>query len=98
MEPGKEVIEQKESIINYLAATYDVQKSHIRDILPLSEAPFFSIKPVHGETQQNGFILFQVKLKKNAKQQLGYIMEKYSGDGRIAGFDGKKSGYCDGIK
>lgn len=70
MEPGNEVIEQKESIINYLAATYDVQKSHIRDILPLSEAPFFSIKPVHGETQQNGFILFQVKLKKNAKQQL----------------------------
>lgn len=70
MEPGKEVIEQKESIINYLVATYDVQKNHIRDILPLSEAPFFSIKPVHGETQQNGFILFQVKLKKNAKQQL----------------------------
>lgn len=45
-------------------------KNQIEDVLPLSREPFFSIKPIHGETTQNGFVFFQIKLKKKAKQNL----------------------------
>lgn len=70
MEPQAEANKQKEPIINYLATTYNVQKKCIIDISPLSDEPFFSIKPIRGEIKQNGFIFFQVKLKKSTKQQL----------------------------
>lgn len=70
MNPENDVYEQNDLIINYLATTYNVQKRYVTDILPLSKEPFFSIKPIHGETKQNGFIFFQVKLKKKAKQNL----------------------------
>lgn len=70
MESEMEANKQRERIINYLAASYNVQKKYIIDVLPLSDEPFFSIKPIHGVTKQNGFIFFQIKLKKNAKQQL----------------------------
>lgn len=70
MEPDKTTAEQKEHIINYLATSYDVQTNRVLDIAPFSEEPFFSIKPVHGETRQNGFIFFQIRLKKDAKTPL----------------------------
>lgn len=70
MDPYKSVQEQKENIINYLAITYSIQKNLIIDVSPLSEEPFFSIKPIHGETTQNGFIFYQIHLKKKAKQNL----------------------------
>ena len=70
MNPDKTAVEQKEHIINYLATSYDVQTNLILDVLPFSEGPFFSIKPIHGEIKQNGFILFQVRLKKDAKTPL----------------------------
>lgn len=70
MDSSKTAIEQKEHIINYLATSYDVKKNYVIDVLPLSENPFFSIKPIHGEIKQNGFILFQVKLKKRVKERL----------------------------
>lgn len=70
MTPDKDITEQKENIINYLATTYSVQKNRIVDIIPLSDAPFFSIKPIHGETKQNGFVFFQIKLKKTLKQDM----------------------------
>lgn len=70
MIPDKNANEQKENIINYLATSYSIQKNQIIDISPLSSEPFFSIKPIHGEATQNGFIFFQVKLKKRAKQDL----------------------------
>lgn len=70
MEPNKTAAEQSEHIINYLATSYDVQANRVLDVVPFSEQPFFSIKPVHGETRQNGFIFFQIKLKKDAKTPL----------------------------
>lgn len=70
MEPDKTAAEQSEHIINYLATSYDVQANRVLDVVPFSEQPFFSIKPVHGETRQNGFIFFQIKLKKDAKTPL----------------------------
>ena len=70
MDPNLTAKQQDSLIINYLATTYNVQKKHVISVSPLSSEPFFSIKPVNQETRQNGFILFQVKLKKNAKQQL----------------------------
>ena len=70
MDSQKTAVEQKEHIINYLANTYAIQINRILDILPFSEEPFFSIKPVHGETKQNGFIFFQIRLKKDAKTPL----------------------------
>lgn len=56
--------------VNYLATTYSVQKNRIVDIIPLSDTLFFSIKPIHGETKQNGFVFFQIKLKKTLKQDM----------------------------
>lgn len=70
MDSYKEIDEQRENIINYLATTYSIMKNQIEDVLPLSREPFFSIKPIHGETTQNGFVFFQIKLKKKAKQNL----------------------------
>ena len=70
MDPDKEINEQQESIKNYLATSYSVAKNHITDIIPFSTEPFFSIKPIHGEITQNGFVFFQIKLKKKAKQNL----------------------------
>ena len=70
MIPQNDVQGQKDGIINYLMQTYNVQKNDIKEILPLSAEPFFSIKPIHGEEVQNGFIFFQIRLKKRSKQQL----------------------------
>jgi len=70
MDANLSAADQKDLIINYLATTYSVPKKTVVDIIPLSEEPFFSIKPIHGETTQNGFIFFQVKLKKKIKQNL----------------------------
>lgn len=70
MDPSKQVVDQRKNIINYLATTYSVQENHVIDILPITEEPFFSIKPIHSEETQNGFVFFQVKLKKKAKQGL----------------------------
>lgn len=70
MDPELSADNQKNLIINYLATTYNVQKKHVENITPLSKEPFFSIKPIHGETKQNGFIFFQVKLKKAQKDKL----------------------------
>lgn len=70
MDPYKRIEEQEENIINYLATSYDIQKNHIVEIIPLSRELFFSIKPVRNEETQNGFIFFQIKLKKKAKQDL----------------------------
>ncbi len=70
MNPDKEVNEQQESIKNYLATSYNVPKNQITDIIPFSAEPFFTIKPIHGEVTQNGFVFFQIKLKKKAKQNL----------------------------
>lgn len=70
MNPYKDVNAQKDNIINYIVASYNVQKNQIVDVVPLSGEPFFSIKPIHGETTQNGFIFFQIKMKKKAKQGL----------------------------
>lgn len=70
MDSDKEISEQQESIKNYLATSYSVSKNHITDIIPFSTEPFFTIKPIHGEVTQNGFVFFQIKLKKKAKQNL----------------------------
>ena len=70
MDPFKGVDEQRESIINYLANTYNIHKNHIVDVIPLSGNPFFSIKPIHEKPTQNAFVFFQIKLKKKAKQSL----------------------------
>lgn len=70
MEPYKAIGDQKESIINYLTTSYNIQKNQIVEVMPLSSEPFFSIKPVHNKETQNGFIFFQIKLKKKAKQDL----------------------------
>lgn len=70
MDPNKEIEDQKDGIINYLATTYNIQKSQVADVIPLSMDPFFSIKPIHNEETQNGFVFFQIKLKKKAKQDL----------------------------
>lgn len=70
MASNKTAIGQKEDIINYLATSYNVQKNRVVDVIPLSDVPFFSIKPINGEIKQNGFIFFQVKLKKSLKQSL----------------------------
>ena len=70
MEPNKGIDDQKENIINYLTATYSIQKNEIIDAFPLSDELFFSIKPIHGVETQNGFVFFQIKLKKKAKQNL----------------------------
>lgn len=70
MDPYKKIEEQKEGIINYLINSYDISKSHIVDVIPLSRTPFFSIKPIHGEEIQNGFVFFQIKLKKKSKSSL----------------------------
>lgn len=70
MEPYKQIGEQKENIINYLATSYNIQKNQIVDVIPLSDEPFFSIKPIHKEETQNGFVFFQIKIKKKAKQDL----------------------------
>lgn len=70
MDPDKEIDNQKDNIINYLAATYNIQKNQVVDVIPLSAEPFFSIKPIHSEETQNGFVFYQIKLKKKAKQDL----------------------------
>ncbi len=70
MDEYKRIEEQEENIINYLATSYNVQKKYIVEITPLSREPFFNIKPVRSEETQNGFIFFQIKLKKEAKQNL----------------------------
>lgn len=70
MDPDKEIENQKDNIINYLATTYNIQKNQVVDVIPLSNEPFFSIKPIHNEETQNGFVFFQIKLKKKAKQDL----------------------------
>lgn len=70
MEPDRTAVEQREYIINYLATSYDIQTNCVLDVEPFSEEPFFSIKPVHRETRQNGFIFFQIRLKKDVKTSL----------------------------
>ena len=70
MMPDKRIEEQKEGIINYLATSYNVQKKHVVEVTPLSSEPFFSIKPIHGEETQNGFVFFQIRIKKKEKQDL----------------------------
>lgn len=70
MTPDKSINEQNKSLINYLVQTYNIHKNTIKEIVPLSSEPFFSIKPIHGEVVQNGFVFFHIRLKKSAKQQL----------------------------
>lgn len=70
MDSEKGVNEQQDNIKNYLATSYNVPKNQITDIIPFSTIPFFTIKPIHGEYTQNGFVFFQIKLKKKAKQNL----------------------------
>lgn len=70
MDPYKKIEDQKENIINYLATTYNIPKKQIVSIDPLSNEPFFNIKPIHKEETQNGFVFFQIKIKKKAKQDL----------------------------
>lgn len=70
MDPNKEINEQQESIKNYLATSYDVARNHIIEIVPFSTEPFYSIKPIHGEITQNGFVFFKIKLRKKAKNKL----------------------------
>lgn len=62
--------EQKSTIINYLASTYSVPTNQVVDIFPLSQELFFSIKPIHNVETQNGFVFYQVKLKRRSKQRL----------------------------
>ncbi len=70
MDPSKSINDQSESIINYLGTTYNVQRGSIQKITPLSEDPFYSIKPIHEKETQNGFVFYQIRLRKKVKQEL----------------------------
>jgi len=62
--------EQRNTIINYLRATYPINENDVLSVIPMEETPTFSIKPVHDRVDLNAFIIFSVRLKKRAKSNL----------------------------
>lgn len=70
MDPKLSAADQKDTIIKYLRASYSISDTDVVSVIPMAEEPTFSIKPVHDKIELNGFIIFQIRLRKKVKQNL----------------------------
>lgn len=68
--PSATVYEQSENIIQSLHDDFQIQARYVRQIIPIDDQIYFSIKPIHTQIQMNAYVFYDVEIIAEAKEKL----------------------------